>query len=33
MLFQNWFTGFGPEKFEPWMPQIFTDYKEAPGMN
>ena len=31
MFFQNWFTGFGPEKFEPRMSRIYTDKAEAQG--
>jgi len=27
MFSQNWFTGFGPEKFEPRMERIYTDGK------
>jgi hypothetical protein len=31
MFFQNWFTGFGPEKFEPRMTRMGTDNEEARG--
>ena len=31
MFFQNWFIGFGAEKFEPRMTRMGTDNEEARG--